>query len=72
MSTSLILAFKTTDSKICNIRINNPKTGITRAQAEAVMQDIIDKNIFQTGTGASLAAIDSVYTVVTTKNEVLL
>ena len=71
MSTSLILAFKTTTGKTHNIRIQSPKSGITRAQAEAVMQAIIDKNVFQTGTGASLASIDTVYSVVTSKNEVL-
>lgn len=71
MSTALLLGFKTTDGKIYNIRINNPKSDITRAQAETVMNEIIAKNVFQTASGASLSAIDSVHTVVTTKNELV-
>lgn len=71
MSTALVLAFKTTDNKIYNIRINEPKSDITRAQAETVMNELIAKNVFQTASGASLSAIDSVYTIVTNKNELL-
>lgn len=72
MAKSLVLAFRTKDSKICNIRINDPKADLTRTQIEAVMNELIGKNVFQTGTGAALASIDSVYTVVTNKNEVLM
>ena len=72
MSKSIVLAFRTTDGRICNIRINNPKADITRTQAEAVMNDIIAQNVFITGTGATLATIDSIYSVVSTKNEILI
>ena len=71
MATSLVLAFKTTEGKICNIKINDPKEGVTRTEAVAVMNDIIVKNVFETSTGARLSAVESVYTVVTTKSEVL-
>lgn len=71
MGTSLILAFRATDGRIANLRINNPKANLTRAEIESVMNDIISKNVFETATGASLASIDNVYTVVTSKNEVL-
>ena len=71
MATSLVLAFKTTEGKICNIKINDPKEGVTRTEAVAVMNDIIAKNVFETSTGARLSAVESVYTVVTTKSEVL-
>lgn len=71
MARSLVLAFRTTDGKICNIRINDPKADLTRAQIETVMNELIGKNVFQTGSGATLAAIDTVYNVETNKNEVL-
>lgn len=71
MATTLMLAFKATDGRISNIRINNPRADVTRAEALAVMQDIIEKDVFRTPTGASLAAVEDVYTVVTTKTTVL-
>lgn len=71
MATSLILAFRATDGKIANLRISNPKAGLTRAEIESVMNDIISKNVFETASGAALASISSVYTVDTSKNEVL-
>lgn len=71
MSNSLMLAFKTSDGKICNLRIKSPKPDLTREQIKSVMNDIISKDVFETSTGAGLAAISSVYTVSTTKSEVL-
>lgn len=72
MANSLILAFQTTDGKICNLRVNNPKPGLSRAEVESVMNDIISKNVFETASGASLSAISSVYTVTTAKSELLI
>lgn len=71
MSKVLVLAFKTSEGKINNLKINKPRADVTRAEAEAVMNDIIAKNVFVTSSGASLAEIDSVYVTVTTKNELL-
>lgn len=71
MSTTLMLSFKATDGKICNIRINNPRADVSRAEAIAVMEDILDKNVFQTPSGAGLASIEDVYTIVTTKTAIL-
>lgn len=71
MSTALVLAFKSTEGKICNIKVNTPRADVTRAEAEAVMNDIIGRNVFQTASGAALAAIDSIYITAITKNELL-
>lgn len=71
MATVLVLAFKTTEGKICNIKVNNPRVDVTRSEAEAVMSDIITRNVFETASGSGLAAIDSVYLLATTKSEVL-
>lgn len=71
MANSLILAFRTTDGKTYNIRVNDPRQDVTREQAEAVMNDMISKNVFETSTGATLAEIAAVYSIVTTKSEIL-
>lgn len=72
MATVLTLAFRTSDSKICNIRISDPKPELTKAEVEAVMNTIITKNVFETSTGATLTTIDSIYTVTTAKTELLI
>lgn len=56
---------------ICNIKINDPKTTVTRSQAENVMNTIITKNVFETSSGAKLTAIHDVYTITTAKNSIL-
>lgn len=71
MATNLILSFKSSDGKTCNINIKSPRADVSRAEAIAVMEDVIDKNVFQTPTGASLVAIANIYTVVTSKSELL-
>ena len=72
MATSLILAFKTDDGKICNIKVNDPKDNISRSEAEAAMNTIIEKNVFETSSGAKLTAIDDIYTVTTAKSQILI
>lgn len=71
MTTNLILSFKTSDGKTCNINIKQPRPDVTRAEALAVMEDIIDKDVFQTASGASLTGVLTVFTVVSNKNELL-
>lgn len=71
MPTVLNLAFKTSDSKIATLRVNSPRADVTRAEVEAVMQEIIAKNVFETGSGGRLVEIDNISTVTTTKSELL-
>lgn len=71
MTISLVLAFKTTEGKSCNIRINSPRADVGRAEAEAVMNDVIARNVFMTSSGATLVSIESVHMIVTSKNELL-
>lgn len=71
MSTILNLTFKTSDSKLCNIRVNSPRADVTRAEAEAAMQVLIDKDVFETSSGARLIAIDNVSITTTTKSDLL-
>lgn len=46
MSKTLELVFRTSAGKETNISIPDPKDDLTLMQAQAVMQDILDKNIF--------------------------
>ena len=71
MPTVLNLTFKTSDAKIATIRINAPRADVTRAESEAVMQEIIAQDVFETGSGARLIEIDNISTVTTTKSELL-
>lgn len=71
MNTNLILSFKASDGKICNLNIKSPRADVTRAEAVAVMEDIIEKNVFETASGASLVSVSAVYSVVTNKTELL-
>ena len=71
MATALVLAFKTTEGRICNLKISKPRADVTRTEAEAVMNDIISKNVFVTTSGAALATIESIYLTATTKTELL-
>ena len=71
MSTKLNLVFKTSDSRTYTVNILNPRANITRAEATAVMDAIIARDVFETGTAGRLIAIDNICTVVTTKNEIL-
>ncbi len=72
MAKVLQLVFKTSDGKTQTLRINEPKTGVTREQAVAAMNEVVAKNIFRTGSGASFTAVDGIYMVTTNKEEVLI
>ena len=45
----LQLAFKCTNGKKRILIINNPREGVTLDEATAVMQTVIDKNVFEIG-----------------------
>lgn len=72
MANNLLLSFTTSDGKVCNLNVKNPRADITRAEAVAVMEDIIAKNVFETASGATLTAVAGVYSVVTNKTELLI
>lgn len=71
MATSLVLLFKTDDDKTCSIKVNDPKDNISRSEAEAAMNTIIEKKVFETSAGAKLTAISDVYTITTAKSQIL-
>ncbi|WP_425058515.1 hypothetical protein SCACP_31720 [Sporomusa carbonis] len=46
MTKTLEMVFRTTAGNQVSISVPDPKGDLTLAQAQAVMQDIIDKNVF--------------------------
>lgn len=58
MTKVLAMHFKNELGKEITIQVNDPKTDLTKAGVEAVMQSIITKNVFST-TGGDLVSIVS-------------
>ncbi|NBJ14896.1 MAG: DUF2922 domain-containing protein [Dehalobacter sp. 4CP] len=52
------LTFLTSGGKTFAITLTNPKTGLTKAEAEAVMDTLITKDVFITASGALAAKRD--------------
>ncbi len=53
----IVMLFGTSDGKTHRMEFNNPKDGLTTQDVQNVMQTIIDKNIIQTRSGATLTEI---------------
>ncbi len=64
----LKLTFTTAGGKTFSITIPDPKEGLEKAEAEAVMDTIIQKNIFLTSSGALTGKRD-IRVVDTTTND---
>jgi hypothetical protein len=52
------LTFLTSGGKTFAITLTNPKTGLTKVEAEAVMDTLITKDVFITASGALAAKRD--------------
>ena len=55
----LQLVFKCTNGKKRILIINNPREGVTLDEATAVMQTVIDKNVFENAYGDLVEIVDS-------------
>ena len=64
MTKTLEMTFKDTLGKNVMLTIPNPKDGLTLAQVDTVMQDIIDKNIFATTNGNLVDVVEAKIRVV--------
>ena len=64
MTKTLEMTFKDTAGKNVMISILNPKDGLTLTQVDAIMQDIIAKNIFATTNGDLVDAVEAKIRVV--------
>lgn len=51
MTKTLEMVFRNAAGKLVTVRVVDPKDGLTNPEAQAVMNDIITKNIFSTKDG---------------------
>ena len=57
-TTVLRLTFGTENGKTASMEFNNPKTTVTEAQVQSLMQLIITKNVVNTKNGALTTIVD--------------
>ena len=55
----LQLVFKCTNGKKRILIINNPREGVTLDEASAVMQTVIDKNVFENAYGDLVEIVEA-------------
>ena len=55
----LQLVFKCTNGKKRILIINNPREGVTMDEATAVMQTVIDKNVFENAYGDLVEIVEA-------------
>ena len=56
--TDLDLVFRNAAGKKVTLNIEEPKTGVTKAENDAAMQDVVDNNIFNTSGGDIVDAVE--------------
>ena len=56
--TDLDLVFRNAAGKKVTLNIEEPKTGVTKAEIDAVMQVVVDNNIFNTSGGDIVDAVE--------------
>lgn len=64
MTKTLEMTFRDVMGKNVMINIPNPKDGLTLAEVDAIMQDIIAKNIFATTSGDLVDVVEAKIRVV--------
>ena len=56
--TDLDLVFRNAAGKKVSLNIEEPKTGVTKAEIDAAMQVVVDNNIFNTSGGDIVEALE--------------
>ena len=56
--TDLDLVFRNAAGKKVTLNIEEPKTGVTKAEIDAAMQGVVDNNIFNTSGGDIVDAVE--------------
>lgn len=64
MEKTLELVFKNANGANKTISITYPREDISRSEADAVMETIIDKDVFETSGGSLVEAYDARYHIV--------
>lgn len=70
MAKRLVMTFKTIEGTSSTLTVDEPKDGLSETEVRAVMDSIIEKNIFNTN-GGDLVEIKSA-SIITTTEEVLI
>ena len=56
--TDLDLVFRNAAGKKVSLNIEEPKTGVTKAEIDAAMQVVVDNNVFNTSGGDIVEAVE--------------
>ena len=64
--TDLDLVFKNAIGKKVTLNIEEPKTGVTKAEIDAAMQVVVDNNVFNTSGGDIVEAVEGRLRTITT------
>ena len=64
--TDLDLVFKNAAGKKFNLKIEEPKNGIKKAEIDAAMQVVVENNIFNTSGGDIVEAVEGRLRTITT------
>ena len=64
--TDLDLVFRNAAGKKVTLNIEEPKTGVTKAEIDAAMQVVVENNIFNTSGGNIVEAVEGRMRTVTT------
>ena len=64
--TDLELVFRNAAGKKVSLNIEEPKTGVTKAEIDAAMQVVVDNNVFNTSGGDIVEAVEGCLRTITT------
>jgi hypothetical protein len=64
--TDLDLVFRNAAGKKVSLNIEEPKTGVTKAEIDAAMQVVVDNNVFNTSGGDIVEAVEGRLRTITT------
>ena len=64
--TDLDLVFRNAAGKKVSLNIEEPKTGVTKAEIDAAMKVVVDNNVFNTSGGDIVEAVEGRLRTITT------
>ena len=64
--TDLDLVFRNAAGKKVSLNIEEPKSGVTKAEIDAAMQVVVDNNVFNTSGGDIVEAVEGRLRTITT------
>ncbi|MBN2287032.1 MAG: DUF2922 domain-containing protein [Tissierellales bacterium] len=70
MATRLTMSFKNSSDRMSSYTLDDPRADLTDAEVEAIMLDMIAKNVFNT-TGGDLVSISSAKVTTTSISELI-